>query len=85
MHSATLRKVGGSVMVAIPPVMLNELNMQAGEDVRLEIERSNIVIKPAPRKVWALAALLIASDYDTPMSEEEREWIAAPRAGAELL
>ena len=85
MHSATLRKVGGSIMVAIPPVMLNELDMKAGEDVRLEIEGANVVIKPAPRKGWALAALLIASDYGTPMSEEERAWIDAPRAGGELL
>lgn len=85
MHSATLRKVGGSIMVAIPPVMLSELDMKAGEDVRLEIDGANVVIKPAPRKDWTLAALLAASDYDTPISEEQREWIDAPRVGTELL
>lgn len=85
MHSATLRKVGGSVMVAIPPVMLNELDMKAGEEVRLETDGTNVVIKPAPRKGWALAALLMASDYDTALTEEEREWVDAPRFGNEML
>ncbi len=85
MHSATLRKVGGSVMVAIPPAMLNELDIKAGAEVRLEIEGANVVIKPAARKGWALAALLAASDYEMPTTDEEREWLDTPRVGSELL
>ena len=85
MHSATLRKVGGSVMVAIPPVMLTQLDMKAGEDVRLEVDGANVVIKPAPRKGWDLAALLAESDYEMPITNEEREWLDAPRVGDELI
>ena len=85
MHSATLRKVGGSVMVAIPPVVLSELDMKAGEDVRVEVEGANVIIKPVPRKGWTLAALLAASDYETPVTDAERQWFDALRVGGELI
>ena len=45
-----LRKVGGSVMVPIPPEMLEELQLRADQQVRLISEGSGIRIEPtAPR------------------------------------
>jgi antitoxin ChpS len=46
----TLRKVGGSVMLPIPPEMLEEMNLDAGQDVVLSSEESVIRVEPsAPR------------------------------------
>ena len=42
-----LRKVGGSVMVPIPPEMLDELQLRAGQPVRLVSEGGGIRIEPA--------------------------------------
>jgi putative addiction module antidote len=42
-----LRKVGGSVMVPIPPEMLDELQLQAGQPVRLVSEGRGLRIEPA--------------------------------------
>lgn len=46
----TLRKVGGSVMLPIPPEMLEEMNLEVGQDVLLSSEEGLIWIEPsAPR------------------------------------
>ncbi len=42
-----LRKVGGSVMVPIPPEMLDELQLRADQSVRLVSEGGGIRIEPA--------------------------------------
>jgi antitoxin component of MazEF toxin-antitoxin module len=46
----TSRKVGGSVMIPIPPEMLEEIGLGAGQDVVLSSEGDIIRIEPsAPR------------------------------------
>ena len=46
----TLRKVGGSVMLPIPPEMLEEMGLGIGQDVVLSSEGDIIKVKPsAPR------------------------------------
>jgi antitoxin component of MazEF toxin-antitoxin module len=43
----TLRKVGGSVMLPIPPEMLQEMSLRAGQDVELRSEGDVILIEPS--------------------------------------
>ena len=43
----TLRKVGGSVVIAIPQEMLEEMGLKAGQDVLLTFEESAIRMKPS--------------------------------------
>ena len=46
----TLRKVGGSVMLPIPPEMLEELRLGAGQDVEVSSRGNMIRVEPsAPR------------------------------------
>jgi antitoxin component of MazEF toxin-antitoxin module len=46
----TLRKVGGSVMLPIPPEMLEDMRLGAGQDVMLSLEGDVIRVEPsAPR------------------------------------
>jgi antitoxin component of MazEF toxin-antitoxin module len=42
----TLRKVGGSVMLPIPPEMLEEMSLEAGQDVLLSSEGGGIRVEP---------------------------------------
>lgn len=46
----TLRKVGGSVMLPIPPEMLEDMSLQAGQDVLLSSEGDVIKIEPSERR-----------------------------------
>jgi len=46
----TLRKVGGSVMLPIPPEMLEEMGLGVGQDVVLTSEGDGMRVEPsAPR------------------------------------
>jgi antitoxin ChpS len=85
MHTTNLRKVGGSVMLAVPPVLLNLLQLEAGSTVAVDVENGRLIVEPKPRPRFTLAELLEASDYSQPISPDEREWVDAPAAGRELL
>jgi antitoxin ChpS len=85
MHTTNLRKVGGSVMLAVPPAILDLLHLQAGTTVGLSVDHGRLVIEPQPRRRYTLAELLAASDYSEPQPLEEREWVDAPAVGRELL
>ena len=85
MHITNLRKVGGSIMLAVPPAILNLLHLEVGDPVGLEVDGERLVIRPNIKPRYTLAELLEASDYSQPQPSEEREWIDAPPAGGELL
>jgi antitoxin ChpS len=85
MHTTNLRKVGGSVMLVVPPVLLNLLELKAGTTVSVDVENGRLVVEPRPRLRYTLAELLAESDYSRPLTAEEREWIDAPAVGGELL
>jgi antitoxin ChpS len=85
MYTSNLRKVGGSVMLTLPPAFLDQLHLQAGATVGMVVANGQLVVDPKPRSRYTLAELLAASDYSQPLSAEEREWIDAPAVGGELL
>ncbi len=85
MHTTNLRKVGGSVMLVVPPAFLDQLHLQAGATVGLAVDHGRLVVEPNPRPHYTLAELLAVSDYSQPQPAEEREWIDAPAVGGELL
>lgn len=84
MHTTNLRKVGGSVMLAVPPAILELLDLRAGTTVGVVVEAGRLVIEPKPRQRYTLAELLAASDYSGLQLTEEREWVDAPAVGREL-
>lgn len=84
MHSTNLRKVGGSVMLAVPPAILDMLGLQPGAKVDLAVEDGRLVIAPQPRHRYTLDQLLSQCDGAEP-TEEEREWLVGPATGSELL
>jgi antitoxin ChpS len=85
MHTTNLRKVGGSIMLAVPPALLNLLRLKAGATVAVEVENGRLIVEPQQRPRYTLEDLLAASDYSQPLPPEEREWVDAPAVGRELL
>ena len=49
MHSTSLRKVGGSVMLAVPPALLDLLNLGIGARVDIGIEDGRLIVAPRTR------------------------------------
>ena len=85
MHTSVLRKVGGSVMLAVPPALLEALSLSPGAQVGLAIADGKLVVEPRPKRRYSLKELLAASDYSERPAAAEREWIDAPAAGREPL
>jgi antitoxin ChpS len=84
-HTAVLRKVGGSVMLALPPALLDLAELSAGQQVAVSVEEGRIVVEARSRPRYTLAELLSHCDPDAPLSDEDREWLESPPRGAELL
>ncbi|MBL8443547.1 MAG: antitoxin [Zoogloeaceae bacterium] len=85
MHTTNLRKVGGSVMLAVPPALLDVLHLAAGSKVGLAVENGRLMIEPAARPRYTLDELLAQCDASAEISEEDREWLDAHPVGGELL
>jgi antitoxin ChpS len=84
-HTVVLRKVGGSVMLALPPALLDLVEVAAGQQVDVSVEEGRIVVEPRRRPRYTLAELLSRCDPDAPRSDEDSEWLEARPTGAELL
>ncbi|GFK94811.1 Antitoxin PemI [Fundidesulfovibrio magnetotacticus] len=85
MHTTTLRKVGGSVMLAVPPAILDLLHLQAGATVGLAVDNGRLVVEPAPRPRYTLDELLAQCDASAAPSDEDQEWLDSKPVGNELL
>ena len=85
MHTTYLRKVGGSVMLAVPPALLDLLQLGVGAAVDIGVESGRLIIQPRARPMYTLDQLLAeCSEIDAP-SDEDRAWIDAKPVGEELL
>ena len=82
---ASLRTVGGSVMVAIPPALLDMLGFRPNAKVALSVDDGKLVIELVSRPSYTLAELVAQCDQDARLSQEDQEWRDAPSVGLEDL
>ena len=85
MHTTHLRKVGGSVMLAVPPAVLDLLNLRAGARVHIDVQDNRLIVAPRTRPSYSLDELLAQCDETTPRADEDRAWLDAKPVGRELL
>ncbi len=85
MHTTNLRKVGGSIMLAVPPAILEQLHLQAGSTVTISLDGVRLVIEASPKPRYTLNELLAASDYSQPQSDSDHEWVDSAATGRELI
>ena len=85
MHTTNLRKVGGSVMLAVPPAILELLELQAGSSVGLAVADGRLVIEPIRPPRYTLDELLAQCDATAAVSDEDRQWLDGRPTGSELL
>ena len=81
---ATLRKVGGSVILAVPPAILDTLELAAGSTVGVSVDDGRMIIEPVARKKYTLDELL-ANYEPRERTPEIREWLESPAVGREIL
>jgi antitoxin ChpS len=89
MHMTNLRKVGGSVMLAVPPAILDLLKLQAGATVGLSVDGGEMILKPQPKQRLLLETLLAEQDAANELIHQDdaelRAWQNARPVGRELL
>lgn len=85
MYTTNLRKVGGSIMLAVPPAILDILHLHAGATVGLAVDNGRLVVEPTLRPRYSLDELLSQCDASAEVSAEDRVWIDSKPVGSELL
>ena len=85
MHMTNLCKVAGSMVQAVPPVILELLELKAGAMVGVSIEGGPLVVEPCPRPHYTLAELLAQCGASAEQSVEDQEWLPTKPVGAQLL
>ena len=85
MHTTNLRKVGGSVMLAVPPALLDLLTLGAGASVDIGVEDGRLIVVPRTRPSYSLKELLVQCDETAPADDADRTWLDARPVGNELL
>ena len=84
-HAVRLRKVGGSVMLAIPKAMLDALDLAPEASVGLSIKAGRLVVDPKRRRRYSLDELLAQCKPSARRSREDRNWLAGGPVGRELI
>lgn len=85
MHTTNLRKVGGSVMLAVPPALLDILQLRPGAKVGLAVQGGRLVVEPQQRPRYTLEELLAQCNPKAPRSKEDRGWLDSKPVGRELI
>jgi antitoxin ChpS len=84
-HTTNLRKVGGSMMLAIPPALLDILHLSPGSKVGITIQRGRLIVEPRERPRYTMDELIAQCQPKSRSSREDREWTGAAPKGAELV
>ena len=85
MHRTNLRKVGGSVMLSVPPALLDLLDLEAGAEVGIGVEDGRLIVEPRQRRRYTMNELLAESRAKRVSSKQERRWVIDKRVGRELI
>ena len=85
MHTTYLRKLGGSVILAVPPALLDVLELRAGARVDIGIEDGRLTVAPRTRPSYTLDELLAQCDETAAADHEDRAWLEVRPVGNELL
>jgi antitoxin ChpS len=72
-------------MLAIPKPMLDALDLASDASVGLSIEAGRLVVDPKKRRRYSLDELLAQCKPSVRRSREDRDWLASPPAGREII
>ena len=90
MHTTNLRRVGGSVMLAVPPALLDILRLQPGAKVGIAVESGRLIVQPQKRPRYTLDQLLAQCNpqvrrKNARRTKSEQEWLDSKPVGRELI
>jgi antitoxin ChpS len=86
MAVATLRTLGGSVVMTIPKALLDQANLRAGTQVEIEYRGGRLIVEPRATPKYSLSELLAKSPAASlaPV-RADTVWLRDGPVGEELL
>jgi antitoxin ChpS len=86
MHTTTiLHKIGESVMIVVPPAILEVLHLRPGAKVSLRVQNGRLIAEPQQWPRYTLDELLAQCDPKARRSKQDREWLASKSVDRELI
>lgn len=84
--TATLRTLGGSVVMTIPKSILEQTHLRSGSQVDMEVRDGRLVVEPRAKPRYTLTELLARCDAGSlvPVAEDA-EWLNDGPLGKESL
>ena len=82
MLHTNLRKVGGSIMLAVPPTILKKLGLDAGKSVSLDVQNGKLLVEPKKKPSYKLEDLL--AEHQS-MDLEQDAWRGMKPVGREEI
>lgn len=79
----SIKKLGNSVGILLPSVLVKSLNLSVGQSVNIESVDGNLVVKPKIAKRYTLAELVAQCNLNAPMPNEVSGWENMPMVGLE--
>jgi antitoxin ChpS len=72
-------------MLAVPPALLDILQLRPGAKVGLAVQNGRLVVEPQQRPHYTLDELLAQCNPKALPSKEDREWLDSKPVGGELI
>jgi antitoxin ChpS len=86
MPKVRVQDVGGTIMLEVPPAVVEQLQLSVGSEIEVETQNGGIVLRHWDRPRYRLEDLIVGSDPRAfEQTEEDREWHLSGPVGRELL
>jgi antitoxin ChpS len=72
-------------MLAVPPALLDILDLHSGAEVGLTVESGNLIVKPLRRPRYSLAQLLKECSPRAGRARKNTAWVSDKPVGRELI
>jgi len=72
-------------MLTVPPALLDLLQLRAGAEVGIAVEKGRLVVAPHSRPKYRMDELLAQTRPARVRSAKEREWVRSKPVGRELI
>lgn len=72
-------------MLAVPPALLDILQLRPGAKVGIAVDDGCLIVKPLSGPRYSLAELLAQCSPKSLRSKRDKEWVRGKRVGRELI
>lgn len=84
--NVVLRRLGGSVVMTVPKKLLQQIDLDAGSEVQLTVDKGRLIVEPQSRRKYTLDELLAkCQKSDLAPSNADRVWLDENPRGKELI